>query len=1148
MRHRSVSMRHRAVSLVVAFALTFAASAAGTAATRAPSPFAGIGTSMLFGDRQQSREAIEQILMRAREQKDVRLEAMSLLMLGMADIALHDVPSARWNLEESARRFESAEELFGAWITTCALGELEKSEARYDASAAAYAHALELLAKAARPESAFSMETMLEIGRGFGAGPEMSFKELPFPPELLKLFLLPMCDLMTRMGYGSALLEQGKIDQAEAELTKARQSTFAAALDGMLSVAMGDLRRRQWRFDEARVEYTRALRGTSFATILGVPPRDDPARISILSKLADLEVLCGRIDAALAWNDEQLALSRASKNCDQEAWVLGERGLLLFRARRFDAAQTAFEDALAVAEAVGSLRGRATTYSDLALLNLTRSNYGTAASQWEKSIELFREALDPAGEAMSWTMLSNVYSILDMHASAKVARENAAALAAQTDVASLGVIVDAVSAAEGHWAGDGITRDDVASALKRLWETPEGGQALLKPGGLDFLSRFIRDPLDETLIAEADDVPLEIRPFAKGFAALLRAMALIGKNDTAAARNVLVNALSLNPGSDLQSGLHGMLGVAWAKDGDARKALDEFKRAAKIYELNVDDLRVEEMLAGYLGSERNVYFDVVIEKLLQKRRIAEAFDFSERARARAFLQLLGNARIQPGRSADPALVNETEALRMQLERGAATGASASGPLPDTAELRARYATLLTRVKNSSAEYVSLTTVEPLSIDAIRAELPPDTTLVSYFTTRWATHVWLLDASRLQHVVLPAGRSALEQAKCWAEDVALRTRGAGPREPRHCARQLSADDAYLALFAPLRRKIKTRRLLIVPHGALHYVPFAALRDPKTHRLLLEDFTIAYAPTASALRFLREKESPVDGSALVIGEPGSDLAHVEEEITRVAAMLGTAPVLREEARESRLYDLHGGPDLLHIAAHGEYNPDAPLFSRIMLAPGGGRDGNLEVHEILGELDLSGVNLVVLSACETGVGKGSGGDDVVGFTRALLYAGTPGVIATLWKIPDAAAAFLMEAFYRRLLAGDSVADALRSAQLATMADGRYADPGNWAAFNLYGIPRGRWNAGLRGRARGRRTKDSSAIQRTMARGRSCRWSPPRRPARGRVFFLREEEESKSREPRRSRARATRTSAGSGTPPPPRPLRSSRRSHRTR
>jgi CHAT domain-containing protein len=176
--------------------------------------------------------------------------------------------------------------------------------------------------------------------------------------------------------------------------------------------------------------------------------------------------------------------------------------------------------------------------------------------------------------------------------------------------------------------------------------------------------------------------------------------------------------------------------------------------------------------------------------------------------------------------------------------------------------------------------------------------------------------------------------------------------------------------------------------------------------------------------------------------------------------VGAMLHSVPMVGAAAKESLLYQLRRDVDLVHIAAHGFYEADTPLFSRIALAEGDGSDGNVEVHEILSDVDLTGVNLVVLSACQTGLGKVTDGDEIVGLTRAVLYAGAPGVISTLWQIDDDAAEALMKQFYRRLLRGSSAADALRFAQLQLL-HGDYPDPRQWAAFTLNGDPEGRWNS---------------------------------------------------------------------------------------
>jgi CHAT domain-containing protein len=136
-----------------------------------------------------------------------------------------------------------------------------------------------------------------------------------------------------------------------------------------------------------------------------------------------------------------------------------------------------------------------------------------------------------------------------------------------------------------------------------------------------------------------------------------------------------------------------------------------------------------------------------------------------------------------------------------------------------------------------------------------------------------------------------------------------------------------------------------------------------------------------------------------------------------------------LLKKEATEEKGKALSPRHDILHFAAHAELKEDDPLSSAILLAKDGKEDGRLEVREIFG-MDLK-ANLVVLSACETGLGKLSSGDELVGLTRAFLYAGTPSVIASLWKVEDSSTAALMASFYKNLRTRSKV-EALRQAQL--------------------------------------------------------------------------------------------------------------------
>jgi CHAT domain-containing protein len=359
-------------------------------------------------------------------------------------------------------------------------------------------------------------------------------------------------------------------------------------------------------------------------------------------------------------------------------------------------------------------------------------------------------------------------------------------------------------------------------------------------------------------------------------------------------------------------------------------------------------------------------------------------------------------------------------------------------------------------------------VEPLPLRAVQTALPADSTLVSYYVSGLLVHAWVVEKEAFHYVALPLRPQDLPAALCWADAIGHRAGDRGVRRiSSGCAGEAArSEDLYTKLIAPLAAHIRHRKLVLVPHDVLHYLPFAALRNPATGRYLMEEYRLTYVPSASVLGFLRGEESPAAGRALVLGAPTvldpslKPLPAAEREAEAVARLFGARPLLAA-ATEGRLHGLSGKVDLVHIAVHGIYEPRDPQFSRIALAPDKDHDGNLEVHEILSDLDLSGVNLVVLSACETARGERSGGDEVTGLTRAFLHAGSPAVISTLWNIHDDASAVLMEDFYRRLLAGAPTAEALRQAQLGLLHNPRYSDPYFWAAFNLTGDPEGRWKA---------------------------------------------------------------------------------------
>jgi CHAT domain-containing protein len=206
--------------------------------------------------------------------------------------------------------------------------------------------------------------------------------------------------------------------------------------------------------------------------------------------------------------------------------------------------------------------------------------------------------------------------------------------------------------------------------------------------------------------------------------------------------------------------------------------------------------------------------------------------------------------------------------------------------------------------------------------------------------------------------------------------------------------------------------------------------------KSPRFLIEEYDIFYVPSASALKFVLEQRKEVSDKVLAFGNPelgdeSLNLPHAEEEVESIKESYPeTSIFVKDKATEEKAKQLSGNYDIIHFASHGELSPQSPLFSCIKMAKEKDEDGRLEVHEIF-NLDLENASLVTLSACETGLGKLSKGDELIGLTRGFVYAGTPSIVASLWEVNDKSTSDLMSLFYKNLKTHFKV-EALRMAQL--------------------------------------------------------------------------------------------------------------------
>ena len=386
-----------------------------------------------------------------------------------------------------------------------------------------------------------------------------------------------------------------------------------------------------------------------------------------------------------------------------------------------------------------------------------------------------------------------------------------------------------------------------------------------------------------------------------------------------------------------------------------------------------------------------------------------------------------------------------------------------------------YEQFINEVKLQDTELASLVTVQTTPVEKIQALLDPSTALLEYFTTKDKTYTWLITMNDITAQELDIGNKKLIAMvnDLLLPNISNETRRTEPvitvstggiqdkktdKKKRNGNREQfikGTQELYNSILRPVEDKIHTKGLIVVPHGALHKVPFAVLSDGE--QLMVDKYAISVVPSSTVIEYVAKKRSKNNGRLLAFANPKTEyvpLGFAENEVENIEKLFQKKMVhIRKDATETRAKQESDSPDVIHFACHGEFNDKQPMQSGLLLAKGGDNDGILQVHELFG-LNLKNANLVVLSACDTALSKIQGGDDLVGLSRGFIYAGTPSLMATLWQVDDRSTSMLMKRFYENWLQkGLSKPEALRQAQLSVKSMPGYEHPYYWAPFILIG-----------------------------------------------------------------------------------------------
>lgn len=742
--------------------------------------------------------------------------------------------------------------------------------------------------------------------------------------------------------------------------------------------------------------------------------------------------------SALTWHfefDEALRLyDRATERARSRGLtpLLGaidtNRGRLELQRGRLHAALPSLEAALREAQADGMPHDVADAQRDLADAYLALNLLPEAVALYDRTLASC-DALDMPTER-AWAGLQRAEAVARLGDRA----EAAAALAR----------------ARAGFAADDNAIGLALVALRQAALAQRDGQAATALQQAQAAAQALEDAGVEAWRAEAE---------------LVAAAALADLGRDAEAEACLGRVLAA-PGAALHAQAHTGLGELQARRGDRAAARRRFESAVRAVELQRALLPGDEFRTAW-GADKQHPYEALIALALDAAGAAgegaatwAVLQAAEQARAPALLTAL--ARRDEGGADDPAQRQRWRWLHGQWQQ-----ALAAGERERAAALQARVHALEQEALEAARRHHAAAAAAPAGPAgdgtppmpedeaALRARLPPDTALVVYVAAagRWAACV--ATRERLAHVTLDVGDlfDRLERLRFQLDAPRF---AAAPLRA-HAAQMVARCQAHLRalhtlLLAPLAPLVDGRtRVVVVPHGALHYVPFAALHDGTA--ALVERHELVLAPGAALWATGRSDvgrgDSPPLRRAAVLGAGSDALPHVVREVRAVADAFrrrpgGDAVVhLDADATRDALRRALAGADVLHLACHGQFRADSPYLSALHLG-----DGPLTLRDAA-ELPLA-ARLVTLSACETGLSRVAPGDEQLGLLRGFLIAGARRVLSTLWTVDDAATATLMTGFYDAVLGGLAPAAALRRAQRALAAE--HPHPYLWAAFALH------------------------------------------------------------------------------------------------
>lgn len=862
--------------------------------------------------------------------------------------------------------------------------------------------------------------------------------------------------------------------------------------------------------------YEEALNHFDRALVIAREVEDQRMIAIILTDIGAVYWIQGDLTRALEFYDEALKMAKELADLRLQASIVGNRGLVYWNQGDLT---RALEDSQVCAKLFEQAGDKAlgTSYFNIGLLQSNLGDYGEAQETLQKSLEMAETAHDNGlkgvvleGLGMLQKDLGNYEGALKyLQESLRVTEETGERRATAYALMGLGSIREEQKnyAASLEYYRKGYRlytemgeKKGIANSLNEI------GEVYLKIGNPD---RALVNFKAALAIRES----IGNRP-GTGSSYRMIGWAYQQKKDLAEADIALTKSIEVLREVGQPDLLWPALykkGQVYLDSGKTAESLQLMMETVDVIEKIRGEVRLPEQKWAFLENKLDVYEDL-IGLLAKNQDIPEAFLYVQRSKARAFLDLLSEARIDPQANLNleqhqkrkkllAQLTNANQEIREEYEKDELNPTRVQQLEKRRNELDQGYVNLLLEIRTQNPRYAGLQYTQPLQLTQAQILTDDQTVLIDYFIGKKNSFIFVITSTASQIFTLPDQQKLNTQVREYLEMLQKPEPIWETSNGSYSRYVKLAGVLYNELLKPAEALLKgKRRIVIAPDGALNYLPFESLLTANTGAPQIDfsklsylalDYDIQYIPSISVLAVMTQNVLAVDGvhrkeliafADPLAGSPSTtgrnrsaasdktfrdwstswpELPYARAEVEEISKLYPKDEVkvlVGKDASEANVKGLKLDEyRIVHFASHGWIDEDHPQFSALVLngsEAAGGEDGFLTMREVF-ELKLN-ADLVVLSACKSGLGQQIRGEGVAGLSRAFFCAGTSSVLVSLWNVSDRSTADFMTNFYKGLRQdGFNKATAVREARLKMIRSKNYSHPYYWAPFILVGNP---------------------------------------------------------------------------------------------